>query len=737
MGKAATFIAPALAGLAIGLIAAWLIWSAEKPPAQSATQRTVPSEADVSRARSPATSPQWHDEASPSLASARAESPVNFIALALQSDAEHPRGQGVITGLITRPDGTGVPDVEVHAMPSGGEPLYSSEHEDLESLRREIERLRVGAAGRLLARTDADGAFTIQGVNEGEYRVAPVSPHYEIRLRSNLPNWRIRAGDHLAYTAQPIVRLRLNVLSPDGGLAPQACIQYRADTARRHEWQRIWWVPDEPEVGLPPGKFDLYAEEEYDGLQMSETVVIELAEGDKPETLTLPLKRRNALLGQVLPPTEPGLGQLTVHMQPAHEGQGKAAWTRVDSDGHFEIKDLAPGEWSVILRDADEKPLQQSVVTISEGATRITMNLPEPGRESFFVIYVEGPDGQALSDVRFMVAHFRDGTRYRGWPSHRREEDGAFWIRKQAQHIGGTVHWWEIEIHHSNLGVVAVPYGPQDSHDIRVRFEEAALLVVETPWAEQHPDRRNLELLIAEEDQYLRRRALWLSREPRKPLAVTTELKARQPGQVTVQLAYNSGGGTGGNPLVLSSHPVQLRPGRNTLRLDTPPPMHELTVRAPDGLNVAYMQLLRPGEEPVSGLPAAAGRVTFPGVPAGEYLLRHSRAEGQMRVRVPATGVIEFAPEPENAWVVKPERGLVEAARAGLHAGDIVLSINGRNGAGAHELGVIVQSESKTQTVTLQLRSRGAETTLAIPGEQFRRLLESGLRLEPILVDVD
>ncbi len=721
-----------LSGVALGLALAWLAWGGDKIPDKTTTQPQAHGTAREPQPHQPpaTTEPakpdrQERSSGVPAVREPAVEGPV--------SSPAPPAGEGKIAGLITLADGTGVEGIDVYAMPSDGERLLLNDHDDLESLRRQAQNLP-RAEERLTARTDAHGRFTLSGVGGGDYRVLPHSEEYFFQFRFNLPLERVRAGDQLEWLARPAAWLPIEVIAPDGSPPAFALITLDPGGDWRRSDIRKLWSPDHPRIRVDPGTYEVRASDDHEEFQRSDSITIELVTGVVPEPLRLELKRRRVLLGQVEPRDDPGLNEFRIVADP--KAGGERWWDRVGPDGEFKLMDPKPGAWTLALLDESDKVLDRHEVTVGEGVTRVEMRFPDAGPEDYFNLYVTGPDGEFIPGVRVRVVYYQK-DRYWSWPELNRSEDGALRFRKPYRRSGDPVRWWSIEIHHEDYGQVAAYRTPADSNEIRAQFKPPATLVVETPWAPEHADRRSLDLIVAEDDQYQRRRSTLFLDQPHPPMRATTELKARQPGPVTIQLAhYTKGQSVMGNVLVLSSHVVELRPGTQTLHIGPPPPLHELVVRPPAGKSAQKVQLLRPGEARVEGMPNEQGLVVFR-APAGRYLLRVYDTEGQMQVRVPAHGIVEYTATPANAWVVEADHGYTEFTKLGLHAGDIITTINGQGAAGSHELALVVERERKAETVNLALLRQGIEVPLAIPGERFDELLNSGLHLRPILAPSD
>jgi hypothetical protein len=134
---------------------------------------------------------------------------------------------------------------------------------------------------------------------------------------------------------------------------------------------------------------------------------------------------------------------------------------------------------------------------------------------------------------------------------------------------------------------------------------------------------------------------------------------------------------------------VTLSAGETTLRLMCSE-LHELVVLAPDLEPGANLNLQRIDSDSESGMSHAghkevdaSGRVVFPGLTAGDYLLMSwgSGESQQMEITLPC-GEVTFEPMEINGFMVTSVTPDKAAARAGLQVGDVVIGSGERRAKG-------------------------------------------------------
>ena len=76
----------------------------------------------------------------------------------------------------------------------------------------------------------------------------------------------------------------------------------------------------------------------------------------------------------------------------------------------------------------------------------------------------------------------------------------------------------------------------------------------------------------------------------------------------------------------------------------------------------------------IQGEVGEKNRVTFDFLPAGDYTLT-AMPGGQMRIRVPATGVIRFEPRPVTAMRITVTNPAGALAKGGFQTGDLILGV--------------------------------------------------------------
>ncbi len=715
----------------IGLLAGFLLW--KSPPAQHQPLSAPTHESERDRP-SPKPSPKPQQ---PAAVAAPAED-VDPVARAIEqigaSRLVAPAG-GTIAGTVKLPDGRPLPGIRIEVKPAlpwygGGTWVDPDEY-----LRRQVARIQYIQSGRAWAVTSDDGAFRVAGLGDFAYVVKPVSERYHFEPGAMD---RVRSGASLRFTATPRVRVTVDVTAPDGSAATAAVI-----TGSGPEWLGggVNWTPGSPDLWLAPGEWQLRAWQEKGGPVRSEPTRVYVPHELASLAVSLKLIAVNGIAGRFLIPHSLYDGRFELRHAPEDDLSPLMPDERgflpdglsVNADGRFEILELEPGTWVVVLYEHGGRELARASVRVTQGVAEVAIPVSEPNLDDYIPLRVLGPDGNILRDasVRHRVVS-TIGPGGNGGTQLRRP-DGSLWLGKHRGSRGGDVLRWEISATHDRLGTLTADYNAKDTHELVMRFEPAATLIVEIPNAAAHPRREYLGLYLqepAEAFAWWEMNAIPYDYQSRRdePLPGRMVFGPVQPGPRVLRMTY----GRFRRPTILIRD-VELKPGEQSLRVEAPQ-VHDLTMTIPqvEGVDHAILHIF--GLSVESTASDEQHRVTWQGLPAGTYRVTIPHTPGAMLVRVPAGGPVAYEAREPNAWEISRLDANGIAQKAGLAHADLVVSINGESGRGEQQLEEILGRAAESPQLVLEVRRAGQALTVTLSPEEFHAARGAQMMIRPALV---
>lgn len=258
-----------------------------------------------------------------------------------------------------------------------------------------VPAVRVGVSGAA-ASTNDDGLYWLEGAELGRQEVLFLHPShgrvakpFEIQPGVNILDVTFEPGVEVAgrvvdETGKPVPGARVE-LAPENRFEPRL---YRDVTG---EDGRFRLSP------VLAGRYRLKAG--ADGFTDTERPGTLAIAGEPVSNLEITLDRGAALSGKILGLSPEDLPQVEVEAR-ADSGETVAAWT--DGRGRYEIRSLAPGDWTVTARLWDDQRQARTRVAIRRSDREVTRDLEFEKRLTLIVqvLYDEEPLPDALVSVR-------------------------------------------------------------------------------------------------------------------------------------------------------------------------------------------------------------------------------------------------------------------------------------------------------------------------------------------------
>jgi len=601
------------------------------------------------------------------------------------------RGDGVIRGHVKRADGSPVAGAVIHATPwlrhrfrtlRGGPPP----DDDMERIVKEnLERVLHDRDARAVARSGADGSFTLAGLADSRHRMAAWREGFHITTNS----YRAKPGDVVEFVAKPVVRVPLTVLTPEG-LAPEMGANITAMMGNRRDSQ--WWTEEVGAIALEPGTWMLTAQAGDSNEMKSGEVEVVVEDGVSPEPVTLKLDSKPGIKGKVkFPPDEaqtycevrvlrilPGKEADPERLK--REGRSPPVWSQ--SGGAFAFHDLAAGTWIVgLLPNGRAEVYASETVEVGKGMTAVEFEFPTLDPADCLTVEVRGPDGKAVTDVSLSTSY--RGRSYGGGQTRVvRLENGDFRVAhpKVSEDRKTQDGTYTLTATSQRLGTKSVVYVPTANGRLTVIFDEPAKLEVTILdyVGSGYEGRISLSVRPVSKGGSSRSHFPGFNRGGRNALSAEGVQKFGPlvPGEYDVNMSINSGG----RSTTGATERVVLRSGENKANVAIPS-LYSLTVTVDGAADRSRLSLRSRSRGPGYRSHSARtkdGRAAFEGLQAGVYVLSGSGSlSGQMEVVVPGQSVVRYAPRPITAYrvsITDPEGGF---ARAGLRDGDVVVGIDG------------------------------------------------------------
>jgi hypothetical protein len=646
-------------------------------------------------------------------------------------------GTGRIFGRVVTPELHPVAGVLIRAManrlPGHDDAGTAAGDRDLEAEIRDVVRLhRWQAVTRRETKTDAQGRYGFTGLADCTYCIR-ASCHGYVLFSEQKDAWKsVRPGQQLDFIACAAVLVSVSVLSPEGLPLPSCTVRVRCGSSSR----TVPWSRDAPEIALTAGVNNLQATTP-EGLA-SRAVTVEVKPGDRPAPVTLRLEPMIGIQGRVVVGEEEDPDDLYVWLVPVKQGVVPGGLEvakigrrlEVSAEQHFAYRfdGLEPGLHALGVGRGFDTADHVESVTIGEGRTTKDVHLPPPDPREYVHVTVLGPSGEPLTGVRVNArAEGPTGGRSESYVSVPGKK-GAVWIRhspKVEDDPGQPRHFVFAES--PTYGRVEREYRPGEDRSVTLRFEAPAVLKVVLQGAMASGAHGRLGLALVRHP--IGPGSGWAA-GAQPDAEGHAVLGPVQPGLHDLVLHVES---EEEPPLELARATLTLQAGENHWSLPVAPVYDvEVEIDAGEGMQVtlrrknsANTRLFLYGEA------NSQGHVVFRNVPAGEYTLT-AMPDGQMSIRVPAGGVIRFAPEPINAMRVRIDNPKGLLAEAGFQSGDLVVGMNGtRFKDTAHLMGLLGEGARLQVPVKLMVLRNGRELTILFLVRHMHNYMKAGGHMDP------
>jgi len=587
------------------------------------------------------------------------------------------------------------------------------------------------------AKTDAAGAFSIEGLPERKFTIHASAKGYEISRDG--PHEPVAAGAVVAFTAKAQAQLEATVIAPDGSTPARVTIILQKGGSTSHEQ----WSAEEPSITVNPGTYVVSAKvdanddedegEDSFGPLASATQRIELVAGGPAARAVFELKGKPSIRGRVIFPEDEVPGERIqarivavrfVGKPPAadelenHPGAESAWASSSNRKGAYEVDEVTNGSWIVgVSRGHGQNFVATQIVEVADGPVRLDLTIPPVDRMKAIALTVLGPGGEPIEDFEVdyavrsasggsatddaTVVKLRDGTtlvvldgieaRTKSWHNPMDDED-------DEESAAPPVLTVTLTVTAEGFGAKTVTLAKgQRSGAVTVQFGAAATLdaTVLGYAGSDLAGRLALGLLKDEpapkesDDDEISFPNLGSSSSPTEG-ALDADGKATlgpvEAGRYVVLLYAGAGGSRGRyDRREVSRTPITLRGGKNDLTLPIPT-LYTLTVEAPVG---THLQMQPAGHDSSSGMRfggsssvqiGKSGRGEFANLPAGRFKLSGYSPTGQMgdmEVTVPAAGAVVWKPAEYDALKVRITNKDGALAKAGFEDGDLIIAIEG------------------------------------------------------------
>jgi hypothetical protein len=213
--------------------------------------------------------------------------------------------------------------------------------------------------------------------------------------------------------------------------------------------------------------------------------------------------------------------------------------------------------------------------------------------------------------------------------------------------------------------------------------------------------------------------------------------KSLDPGPWVATLWLTTG--KPGPQRLLSSTPVELRPGANEVEIQVPA-LLTLVVAVPGATAETKVHLGRARHpEPASFYEGRSvsdgGRVEFADLPPGIYQLRVTPGPqwDEMIVRVPAAEPVTYAPTTLRGLAVRITDASGALAKAGFRDGDVVVRIDGVPADTVLQAERTAYERSERTDVPIEVLRDGQPVALTMDMTKFLRNADPGGWWEPVL----
>lgn len=719
-------------GLVLGLLIGLAIGVAvtQRTPAPAVADALPPANQPLADSPPPLNAPSREDTPAPPKETAKEPKAGASLQdlIANTEIPELPRGNGEITGHVRLENGEGLAGVEILLSARYPEKRIDSGATLEERVRDDIRYQRWQELARVTVVTDADGAYRAESLSE--------TARYNISAK--LEGWKIepvdtrgavQAGVTVDFQATASIRLKVEVRMPDGSLARYGRVSY--DQVGSNRSAGSLFDDGTGELQLTPGTWKIRGSQGNDYEYQGEEVLLEIVAGATPETLVLQLAARAGVRGTIVVPKlykNPRFQVLLVKDPPAdtpgdlqemRKTRPKEVSTRSSpyesGPRTFSILDVEPGAYRLLLVMGNEI-VDWKDVTVSGDLQEVGLTVPGPNADEYIVCRVTGPDGKVVTDARFSL-DIRNENRSSGGSAEVVDPgDGTRWVARRVldPREGRTFEdwWYELEINSKQYGVLTRRIERDDLSEQVFQFEAPVTLELTVTGYNEHEMRDDLRWSMVVRGE----RNRWVPPQARNGAnqASPFSFGPVQPGEFDIVLSFAREMRSSRD---LYREPVVLSAGENKLTVAMPL-LYSLKLRCKDGRQAADINL-QLGDKRIyldsSDRNIDGAILEIPLLTAGEYeaYTRH----GRMKISVPATEVVDFAPRLYDCLEVTSIKagGLIE--QAGLRNGDRVFKVDGAEFGDVDMFRTQLMASLARESTTWTLVREGVVTEVVLNGK--------------------
>ncbi len=643
-------------------------------------------------------------------------------------------GEGRITGHVRLKDGTPLQGATIKAKPrKATQPPWDADAPLEDYLERVARTQHFSRKGESSAVTNAEGAYEIGSLGDYQFTVSAEAEGYQCNAVNPQLAYRVLPGAEMDFEAVPVCKVIMDIRMPDGS-QPEA-VSAKAYTST-HNYSTLKWSREKPDASIQPGKYELRVtsgdKEEY----ASDPVALDISDGDPPLELKINLRIQPGITCQLKYPAGMdqsagmyrGYNDTRIHLvadppsdPPADSGygyDGQGLWS-----GAAKFPGLKPGRYRLIAASTG-KLVAWKDVTLTDEPVDVTLEVPEPKAEEYFVLRIYGPEGELVRDAQiYHYANVNRGQFYGNSGSVLRRPDGSYWLLK-SEGGGSDKEWhYQVTIQTPKYGKTVVKHPGNATNDLEVRMEKPAYVTVLMPGATTHPDkariRPNLTLVQPGmsiggiESASSGRSVSGLSEEKERfgPLAPGKYRFSYQLSTGDNAYYYNGGGSS------IAQWDFEVAAGADITQTCPVPAIYKLTLLVEDTKKVSNMSLRRADGTATRTLYGGGvqERTVFEGLTAGEWIV--SAGGGEMRVQITRDTEVALELKPHDCLRIYGlrEGGAIE--RLGLRNGDLLIRVDQQEFEKIHDLrNQAQQSYSKDSTVWAVIRN-GTELNVPLNGK--------------------
>ncbi len=536
--------------------------------------------------------------------------------------------------------------------------------------------------GVVAVKTDAAGAFRLEGLVPGQHRLRAYAEGYV------LDSENVQTGDSVRFVARPVGEFHLAVRLPDGSEPARAVVLTIDDDGDETSYA---WTPAEPVIRLSRrtrklralgGTVERARSDRFAARLASEERRVDLdRDGPGPHVFDLaPASVLRVLVtdeSEVRPRISPW-----VKLKDLASDETKSL--SCYADGPFLLADPKPGTYELTAGRGQVEAEWTESVEIVGGVNEVAVTLGDVDLAQYLVVHCSDDAGRPVLDARFRYSVKSEDGSSSGGMRHTSPSPGEYWLaRSRFRPEDGAVAATETK--------VTVQSGEHGKLERKIDPDQGELHVVFEPQCELrvavtgHGD-RSLRVVVEPRSDADSNRG-WRSYSNAKAIDAdgTADMGTLQPGPVRVLLMRGEGQHVWGLPV--AELDVTLPSGPHSVTL-VAPEMYDLVVHAPgckkgDHFNLQLQSLDGEGQW-IGGTELDESlRARFEGLAAGSYVLNAWGSEqGQMEVTVPS-GEITFEPIAINAVRVSGLKEGKAFARAGFRNGDVITHVGEHAIAGA------------------------------------------------------